>query len=369
MSTTATPASTSANRAITTPLVDAICVGGAAIAVLAVLLGLVTTGNLDLKQDIHKRFLLVSILLNGPHFMASYRLLYQSKEQVLYYKWASLYVPLLLAIYMILAFALYPRTTSHTLLNLLSHAAAIYLAWHYTGQAWGMMASFAYLGGVPFSKTERTLLRSVLRLFLAWHVILYVADVRLYPEYIPGIENAISFARTAIGQVSHVAMLLGGLTLAFVWHRSGRKLPLRAIIPMPALYLGYVLLARTNPAALFVLQMSHALQYLIFPMRVELNRYEQTSRPAPVAKMAHIALYFAVLVGVGWLVFEGPTYFGKMLSDHFGLISYGAINQCSLLLIASVNIHHYFTDGCVWKISNPRVRKELFRHLKESDTA
>jgi hypothetical protein len=345
-----------------------------------VLLGLATTGRLDLKQDIHRQFLLVSILINGPHFMASYRLLYQSREQVFYYKWASLYVPCLLALYLLLAVAVYTRTGSDALANLLAHAAAVYLAWHYTGQAWGMTASFAYIGGVPFSKVERTVLRAVLRVFLAWHVVLYVADVRLYPEYLPAVENAIGIARTALGQVSHAAMLVGAVILAFVWFRSGRKLPVRAIVPIPALYLGYVLLARTNPAALFVLQMSHALQYLIFPMRVELNRYDVQAQedsplqpegqsPSAPAKIAHMALYFAVLVAVGWLVFEGPTYFGKRLSDQFGWFSYGAINQSSLLLIASVNIHHYFTDGCVWKISNPRVRKELFRHLQQPERA
>jgi hypothetical protein len=29
-----------------------------------------------------------------------------------------------------------------------------------------------------------------------------------------------------------------------------------------------------------------------------------------------------------------------------------------------INIHHYFTDGVIWKISNPEVRKELFAHVR-----
>jgi hypothetical protein len=34
-------------------------------------------------------------------------------------------------------------------------------------------------------------------------------------------------------------------------------------------------------------------------------------------------------------------------------------------LIASVvNIHHYFADGAIWKISNPEVRGQLFSHLE-----
>jgi hypothetical protein len=33
-------------------------------------------------------------------------------------------------------------------------------------------------------------------------------------------------------------------------------------------------------------------------------------------------------------------------------------------MIASiVNIHHYFTDGVIWKMRNPKVQKALFWHL------
>jgi hypothetical protein len=34
-----------------------------------------------------------------------------------------------------------------------------------------------------------------------------------------------------------------------------------------------------------------------------------------------------------------------------------------VLILMFINIHHYFTDGVIWKISNPAVRKELFAHV------
>ncbi len=34
-----------------------------------------------------------------------------------------------------------------------------------------------------------------------------------------------------------------------------------------------------------------------------------------------------------------------------------------VLILMFVNIHHYFTDGVIWHISNPDVRKELFAHV------
>jgi hypothetical protein len=38
--------------------------------------------------------------------------------------------------------------------------------------------------------------------------------------------------------------------------------------------------------------------------------------------------------------------------------------SASILVLTFINIHHYFTDGVIWKISNPDVRKELFAHVR-----
>ena len=43
----------------------------------------------------------LQILFNFPHFIASYRLLYQSKEIVYRYKWASIYLPIVLGSYLL----------------------------------------------------------------------------------------------------------------------------------------------------------------------------------------------------------------------------------------------------------------------------
>ena len=80
-----------------------------------------------------------------PHFMASYRLVYGSREMILRHKWASIYVPAILVAY--IALALWDAQNSPALVIVLVAVASGYLAWHYTGQVWGMMASYAYLAG------------------------------------------------------------------------------------------------------------------------------------------------------------------------------------------------------------------------------
>ena len=35
-----------------------------------------------------------------------------------------------------------------------------------------------------------------------------------------------------------------------------------------------------------------------------------------------------------------------------------------ILILMFLNIHHYFTDGVIWKISNREVRQDLFAHVQ-----
>jgi hypothetical protein len=37
----------------------------------------------------------------------------------------------------------------------------------------------------------------------------------------------------------------------------------------------------------------------------------------------------------------------------------------ALSVITFLNIHHYFTDGVMWKLRNPEVRKDLFGHIRK----
>ena len=41
-----------------------------------------------------------------------------------------------------------------------------------------------------------------------------------------------------------------------------------------------------------------------------------------------------------------------------------AMQQLFQGFISCVAIHHYFVDGAVWKLSNPKVRGELLSHLQ-----
>jgi hypothetical protein len=177
-----------------------------------------------------------------------------------------------------------------------------------------------------------------------------------------------------------------------------------------------------HPTALQVVQFGHALQYLPFPLRVKMNqvavkpavsRMRFASLAGLVLVPSTLALFLVPQIGHSTLQWEmssgaiGVTVVSVvllLLASAFaiwpkpwspepravlwgiamlqaGILMYGVApallkhsssffpggvegtKDAANLLIAFFNIHHYFTDGCAWKISTKEVRRELFAHL------
>ena len=287
----------------------------------------------------------VATAINMPHFMASYAIVYRSRESILKHRWASLYIPAILLV--AIALAIWEAQRSPVGVIIIISVASAYLAWHYTGQVWGMMASYAYLDGQSFDKSERFLVRTSLRILLVWHVTWFLYTQLRDPSAVRPVYLLVSAGTL-------VALVVGATGLAKMYRRTGRVPPARALVAWVAIFVWYAVMAR-DPKAIFWIQIAHALQYLAFPVRVEMNR---ASRGTLVR---HMILYGVVLMAVSVAVgLAVPTALmgavGRIFGEEPG-------KSAPILILMFINIHHYFTDGVIWKISNPDVRKELFAHV------
>ena len=338
--------------AIISPLVDLLCVGGLSILLIVPLLlsgqeqlGFATVGVLIWMQS----------LINYSHFMASYRIIYRDREMIRRHQWAALWVPLIMLVFVVTALAVEPLT--EVLLLTFFAVGSGYLAWHYTGQAWGMMAAYSYLEGVRYEPGERLLIRTSLRIMLAWHVCWFLNFWLSQTE----VENLARLAASLYQLATYavvLAVILGALGLLRVYFRIGRFPPLKAVIAWLAIFVWYAAVWRWGLPGFFLVQLAHALQYLEFPARVELNR---ATRKAAARTVGHMALYAAVLLVAAFLVIlavPGPAM--SLVANFLGATPNKA---AAALVLYFINIHHYFTDGVVWKLSNPEVRKELFAHI------
>lgn len=339
---------------ILSPVLDLLCVGGLSLIVLVPLL---LSGRSDLVLIGAGAQAWLATLINMPHFMASYRMIYRSRDMILLHRWASIYVPAILFVYVVIA--VWQAQYSPVLVIILVSISSAYLAWHYTGQVWGMMASYAHLEGRGFDKAERFLIRTSLRILLAWHVTwFFYTQVRN--------QAAVRPAYLVLSAATVVALGLGLAGLARMRRRTGRFPPTRALVAWVAIFVWYAVMAR-DPKALFWVQLAHALQYLAFPIRVEINRASASRGTAVARQSTHMLAYAGGLLAVSFLVAQVvPRAAMGVVGDIFGEEP-GRV--APVLILMFINIHHYFTDGVIWKISNPEVRRELFAHVSPPPAA
>jgi len=308
-------------------------------------------------QLVLRDFLVLTIAINGVHFMASYRLLYSSRKFALSYPWASVVVPAALILWGVgglVACTVNPAWTMPV--DALIATAALYLALHYTGQVWGMVASYGYLEGIRFDSSERTLLRGCLKVLAVWHV---VWALQLFPWAKERFAGELQAAAGIMNILLVASLVCGVVCFTRIGRRVGRPVPARVVLPFISLHAWYGFLY-IYPKALFWVQLFHALQYIPFPLRVELNRLalggesvrhgHHTSR--------EMLLYLGALLFTSTIIFAGIPW----ATSGAG----GGANSIWVVIACIINIHHYFIDGCIWRISNPVVSQELFAHTMDT---
>lgn len=369
--TTLTPTAPPRN-AIINPWIDFLFCGGLSIAAVAgfFIYSFIAPDSVVFSRGLSNRdILLFGTWINAPHFMASYRLLYRTKDQIVRHRWASIYAPLVLL--GVIAFSLLspspgargPEFANTAVVEMFVMVATILLAWHYTGQAWGMTASFAYIAGIRMELSERRMIRSGCWSLLVWHILWACL---MLPNEAPLNQSnllVVTIVRDlapAIEMLYHVCTVVVLLTIPlgiygfFRLHkRTGQRLPLGSLSPWVAIYLWYGLIW-AYPGVFAVLQIFHALQYLIFPIRVEINQYTAKADPTQMKRLIRGVVYYLILVAIGYLVFFLPQ-----LAYFWG----DKRQMLAAMVFGFVNIHHYVSDGVIWKLRNPAVRRDLFAHL------
>ena len=345
------PAAPTRRPAIVSPLIDGLCAGGLSLLILVPLL---ISGRGDL--------LLVSVgvqawltaLINMPHFLASYRMVYRTRDTIRAHPWAAIYVPLVLLLCCIGAVVASQWTDIPV--SILLTAQSAYLAWHYTCQAWGMTATYAYLDGGSFNPVERRLIRGGLYILLVWHVVWF-----FHLAYDNQFDLTPVYDVVTLAMALALAMGLVGFGLHQV--RTGRFPGARTLIPWLAIFVWYAAMARWGLPALFMVQMAHAIQYLIFPLRVEVNRTRRGEYGGRVVH--HMVVYLIVLMSAA--VVSAVLFPMGAMAVVTSWLGSRPGEVVGFAFLAFLNIHHYFTDGVMWKLRNPAVRQDLFGHLATPD--
>jgi hypothetical protein len=242
----------------------------------------------------------------------------------------------------------------------------LFLVWsgyHYSGQTKGIALLYARRLGIEVDRWTRGLmvaaiygswLYPILRVEMASWGMFYGVPV---PTGIPWVYERLpaqfQFLTSAIAWGSVGALGAVFLVTAF---RQGRIFPIAAAAPIAAQMLWYGP-GSTLPSFYEFVPLFHSVQYLIIAWVFQLK--EQSAEPS----------YSPTPQNVAWETFKWGT--GVVLG---GVVLFWVLPHAIAwrgyplpLALACVNatiqVHHFFVDGVIWKIRDPRTRSMLGGNL------
>ena len=301
---------------------------------------------------------MMSLFVNYPHFLASYRLAYGRGEKFLLKHWfQTLLVPFVLISFLSCAyvFAVEPssRDACEQMLGVGINFMFFTVGWHYSKQTFGCMMVYSAYDRYPLDNVQRQSLRFSL-LSLWWYNFANASQMA------SGTFWSLKYATWQLPKWVYLgSFYLFQAVLAWVAYRvfycnwkAGHRPSPTFVIPFVAMLLWFAPCFRQPDFFFYVVPFFHSLQYLAFVYRVE------RARPS-IRESAGRATALVLGLGLtGWLSFEvvpGNLDMSMNAAATFGF---------SFFLIAFnlfINIHHYFLDNVLWRVrEDPEVRQALF---------
>ncbi len=367
---TNTPASVAGRRALYTPVVDFLLLGGATIFILPV--------AALIPESYGPRILVflfwLSFLINQPHFMHSYQIFYRdfynklsgtgyARQLRMRYAFAGIVVPMIILV----VFAVAYISGSSSLLAFCAYSVAFFVGWHYVKQGYGILIVDTVLNRSFFNEPEKKILRvnayaCWIYFFLLMNNLMRERDYNGFRFNLFNVPLPVVYVATAVMMIT---TLLAAKSFYDATRRNrGRPFPINGTTAyVVSIYVWLSIYFTSTAAAFTVIPALHSLQYLAVVWRYEKNRNESlalasgASAPADLAVKKFLRFTTAGIV-LGVIVFVAVPFSldAQILYDK-GV--YGA-RYFTFMFYVFINIHHYFLDNVMWRKDNPDVSKHLF---------
>jgi hypothetical protein len=309
----------------------------------------------------------LSALVNWPHFMASYLLMYGDyRKQILKrpkFLWAAVVVPVLL----VSAISVAVASSNPRILSFLVQLMYLSVGWHYVKQIFGTTIVASAARKIYFSNAERMSMR--LSLYSLWALSWSSINLTIEKYDFDGIKYATGGAPAWLLTACYVATIGTLLTTIglFVakYIRSGQIPAPASITSFAVIYFWYIPVVY-HPSYFYLIPFFHSLQYLLFVISFKRNQ----ARNLMTAQGATGAAYRLGFVKKFWGFLGLAAVMGVLA---FSLVPKGldaripidaALFGPTLWLFGFeifINLHHYFIDNVIWRGDNPELKAHLFR--------
>ena len=329
-------------RAFVHPSFDYLLIGGG-LSLLATVMLIMFRGTVDLLDSTTlPYFILVS---NSAHFAASTVRLYTKPDAYNSRPFVTMGLPLvtllLLTVCIFQAGRLGPALT------------ALYLTWspyHYAAQTYGLAVMYCYRSGCQLSGREKNALWfiSMIPFLYAFLTGSGVGIDWILPQTVLNQSLTDDFLRSSSHVLTVLAFLTPLLLFVRVWRNHGRPLPIISLLVLFSNGIWWVLLPSLDAFAWATI--FHGIQYLaivmIFHVKDHMARDGNTH-----GKLFHVLWFYGVCLLLGYSLFN-------VLPLAYLFVGFGRVESI-LLVVATINIHHFIVDGYIWRLkkadSNRRV--------------
>jgi hypothetical protein len=331
------------------PIVDLLMMGGLSIAAL----GAFAVFDWP-REDLFRLSFALLLLCNYPHFAATSYRLYGSADNRAQYPYTAYGAPLLVLGGMVAAL-LSPTFAAPAFVK-------VFLLWspfHFSAQTVGLTVLYSRRAGVTLDGWPRRLL--TVWVFGSFVAAQALGEIGRIQQTFYGIHYPSLGVPPWVGDVCLTVMyagMAGFLAWGLWWSVSSRRLlPWILLVPAVSQLCWFVLGANLAGYREFV-PFFHSLQYLLVAWVLQLKERSDLavhdSARFRVGRESLKWLGFAILLG--YFLFEAVP---RILSAWTGL----DLGIALAVFIAGVQIHHFFVDGVIWKLRNPRVRSPLLADL------
>jgi hypothetical protein len=374
-------------RALTTPFGDFWLLGGASLVVWLVMIaaqGFRSAWAVDQHfKNLTFTTASLSLLVNYPHFVMSYKLAYtRGRTFVTAHPWQLVIVPTLLVATFTWAFFRYNVPVSQLsgvitfqhLLDKWGNNARVFagprlgdllfalafnvmlftVGWHYSKQVFGCMMVYAHFDAYPLSKLQRQIIKASL-LNIWWLNFAYSNATGRQQTFSQFTYYSLALPNVAI-RVTGAMVVIGAVLVVYsvFWknYRNSRQLPsINMLVPFVALFIWWLPQTRQFEFYFLLTPLFHSLQYLAFVYKLEDSRLRTVRYP----EIRATALIACVVV-TGWLVFElVPNQIDTALGTFKSWQMFFFFTAAMLF----INIHHYFIDNVLWRFRDENVQKYL----------
>jgi len=333
------------------PRVDYLCAGSLTFFIFLPLLVLnVTTPN---PAFINTLVILGNVLVNSPHYAATYYRVYRGKARILEYPIEAVVAPAILAV---VAAACFVFPTSLT-----PWVAFAYLAtsgYHYAGQTYGVSMIFLGKSGARLTMLQKRILRAPIYAAYVYSVIkLNVAGrqpSKVLETVVPTLDVPATVLMAAGVAVGIAVVMFLGLNVWF-YRRNRRSLP-PVVNTIVAAHVVWFTMTQF-PLLIAFVPFLHCLQYLLVTAFFDFK--EQRAQQA--GTVLTLARYFRSTMFIRYYATQVAIGLGLFILLPFVLTSAGAGPQALVVAVvfSILNLHHFILDGAIWKLRSPTVRQPL----------